>query len=171
MRAIISSSAGVLVVGLLFWAVSASSQESKETLVIANGSQVSLEYTLTTDDGNVADTNVGGDPLVYQHGGQQILPALEQELTGMTVGDEKEVSLSAEQGYGVRDPQLVQTVPTSAVPEEAREVGARLLVQAPDGQRRIVHVKDVGEDEIVLDLNHPLAGEALHFAVKVLAIE
>lgn len=163
--------ASALAVCLVLPAVPASSQEKEETLVIADGNQVSIEYTLAMDNGDVADTNVGGEPLIYQQGSQQILPALEQELVGMAVGEEKKVTLSAEQGYGAHDPALIQTVPTSAVPEEAREVGARLLVQSPDGQRRVVHVKEIRDDEIVLDLNHPLAGEALHFAVKILAIE
>ncbi len=139
--------------------------------MIADGSQVSLEYTLTTDDGKVADSNVGAEPLVYTHGGQQILPALEAALVGLAVGEEKTVSLSAEEGYGVGDPELIQTVPASTVPEDAHEVGTQLLAESSEGEQHMVRVKEVKGEEIVIDLNHPLAGESLHFAVKVLAVE
>lgn len=145
--------------------------EKKESAVVQEGSKVSIEYTLTLDGGEVADTNVGRDPLTYQQGAGQLLPALEAEIAGLAVGATKEVALSAEQGYGpVRD-ELYDTVEASQIPEEARSVGAVLVAQAANGQQRQVRVHEVKGDEIVLDLNHPLAGKDLHFAIKVLAID
>lgn len=160
-----------LTVAAMF-ALSAHAEEAaKEDAVIAAGSQVSLEYTLTLDDGKVADTNVGGTPLKYQQGAGQILPALEKELVGLGVGATKEVDLTAEQGYGPVNEELYDTVEASQIPEDARTVGAMLVAQAPNGQQRPVRVHEVKGEEIVLDLNHPLAGKALHFAVKIVAID
>jgi len=143
----------------------------KKADVVEAGSQVSIEYTLTVEGGEVADTNVGQDPLTYRQGSGQILPALEEELLGLKVGATKEVDLSAEQGYGAVDPELFDTVDATMIPEDARSVGTVLLAQAPNGQQRPVRVHEVEDDKIVLDLNHPLAGKDLHFAVKILAID
>jgi FKBP-type peptidyl-prolyl cis-trans isomerase 2 len=145
--------------------------EEEETAVIVAGSEVSIEYTLTLDGGDVADTNVGGTPLTYQQGSGRILPALEAELLGLAVGATKEVDLTAEQGYGPVNDEFYDTVDKKLIPEDARSVGTTLVAQAPDGQQRPVRVHEVKEDEIVLDLNHPLAGKALHFAIKILSIE
>lgn len=145
--------------------------EEETSIVIADGRTVSLEYTLTLDNGTQADTNVGGEPLVYEQGQQQILPALEQELAGMGVDDRKKVTLTPEDAYGTVRPDLFQEVEAERIPEEAREVGSRLVSEDPNGNRRVIRVHEVKEDRIVLDLNHPLAGETLHFDVHVLAIK
>jgi FKBP-type peptidyl-prolyl cis-trans isomerase 2 len=147
------------------------SQAQEKPLVIEDGRKVSIEYTLKLDDGTKADSNVGDEPLIYQQGAQQILPALEQELAGLHVNDTKEVTLPPEQGYGQPDPKFRQEVDAELIPEEARTEGTTLVSRDPAGNRRIVRVDKVLEDHIVLDLNHPLAGETLHYEVKVLEIE
>jgi FKBP-type peptidyl-prolyl cis-trans isomerase 2 len=139
--------------------------------VIRDGQTVSIEYTLKLADGSIADTNVGGEALRYVHGNQEMLPTLEQEMFGMAVGESKHVLLSAADAYGEVDPSLFQTVPLISVPEDAREVGTLLVAQASSGKQRRVRVHEVRGDEIVLDENHPLAGQALAFEVKVLAVE
>jgi FKBP-type peptidyl-prolyl cis-trans isomerase 2 len=146
-------------------------QEEEKATVVTDGQRVSIEYTLKLADGAVADSNVGGEALTYVQGESQILPALEKELIGMKVGESKRVSLTAADGYGGVDASLFQTAPTSAIPEEARKVGTTLLAQSSTGQQRPVRVHEVRDEEIVLDLNHPLAGQALNFDVKILAIE
>lgn len=139
--------------------------------MITKGNSVSIEYTLTLSDGRVADTNVEGEALVYEQGAQQILPSLEAELEGLAVGDTKQVSLTPEQGYGVVDPEAFHTVEPDQVPKEAHVVGTTLVAQDESGGQRPVRVAEVHEDRIVIDLNHPLAGEALSFDVKILAID
>jgi FKBP-type peptidyl-prolyl cis-trans isomerase 2 len=144
-----------------------------ESTVVKDGAKVGIEYTLKLEDGSVADTSEGGDPLVYQQGAGQILPALEQSLAGLSVGDEKQVSLTAEEGYGPIREDLYRTVATEQIPEDARVVGADLIAQDEQGrqQRLRVHEVRAEEDEIVLDLNHPLAGQALLFDLKVVSID
>jgi len=139
--------------------------------VIEEGSTVSIEYTLILDDGETADTNVDGEALVYSQGQQEILPALEEALIGLEVGDTKKVVLTAEEGYGLVDPDGFQDVEPDLVPEDARTVGTMLVASDPEGNQQPIRVHEVGEDKIVLDFNHPLAGQALTFDIKILAIE
>ena len=139
--------------------------------MIGEGTSVSLEYTLTLEDQTVIDTNVGKDPLVYTHGSQEIIPGLEKQLIGLKVGDTKNVEVAPAEGYGEVDPNRVQEIPKDSIPEEARGVGKKLQGRGPDGQMMFAQVTEVKEDTVVVDLNHPLAGKTLFFAVKVLKIE
>jgi FKBP-type peptidyl-prolyl cis-trans isomerase SlyD len=154
---------------LLAPALGRAKEENPE--VIEDGRTVSLEYTLSLDDGTTAGTNVGEEPLVYQQGGDQILPALESALAGMKAGDSKQVTLAPAQGYGEIDQGLFEEVETNLVPEEARTAGTTLVSEDPAGNRRMIRVHEVKGEMIVLDLNHPLAGQTLHFDVKVVGIE
>ncbi len=142
---------------------------AEETIV--DGKRVSLEYTLTLEDQTVASTNVGKDPLVYTHGSKEIVPGLEKQLTGLQVGDTKKVEVSAEEGYGALDPNRVEEVPKEDIPEEARAVGRKLQGRGPNGEVMFAQVKEVKDETVVLDFNHPLAGQKLFFAVKVLKVE
>ncbi|MGB6641766.1 MAG: FKBP-type peptidyl-prolyl cis-trans isomerase [Thermoanaerobaculia bacterium] len=139
--------------------------------MIETGKSVSIEYTLKLDDGTAVDSNVGEDPLTYTQGSSEILPALEEALLGHGVDDTKEVKLTAEEGYGPVNPEAYQEVELGMVPEDARTVGITLAATGPDGQQQPIRVHEVREETIILDFNHPLAGQALNFDIKVLAIE
>lgn len=152
-------------------AASASWAQTEETVVIESGSAVSIEYTLKLDDGTTVDSNVDKDPLTFTQGTGTILPALEEALLGAKVGDTKEVQLTAEQGYGAVNPDAFQEVPLEKLPEDARTAGTMLMAGAPDGKEHPVRVHEVKEETIILDFNHPLAGQALNFDIKILAIE
>jgi FKBP-type peptidyl-prolyl cis-trans isomerase SlyD len=138
--------------------------------MVEEGKQVGIEYTLTLDDGTQVDSNVGGEPLVFQAGAHQILPALEEALAGLQVGDTKEVALTAEQAYGPVNPEGFQEVDAGLIPDGARVAGTMLVADDGSGNKRPVRVHEVKGDKIVVDLNHPLAGKALNFAVRVMAI-
>ena len=155
--------------GLMLGLMAVTSGYAQDT--VGDGKRVSLEYTLTLEDQTVIDTNVGKTPLVYTHGTQQIVPGLEKQLAGLKAGDTKKVEVSPEEGYGEADPNRFQEVPTENIPEEARSVGKKLQGQGPDGQMMFAQVTEVKENTIIVDLNHPLAGKKLFFAVKVLKIE
>lgn len=144
---------------------------AKAHTVIEKGSKVSLEYTLTVDGNKVAETNVGKEPLIYQHGGGKMLPSFEAQVAGLAAGAKKEFDLAPEQGYGAVRKELYQTVDATQIPEDARKVGTMLMAQGQGGQQHPVRVAEVKGDKIVLDHNHPLAGKKLHFAIKVLSVE
>lgn len=149
----------------------AASEDAEGPRTVGEGRTVSIEYTLTLGDGSEAGSNVDGKPLTFEHGKHQILPALEEELEGMEVDDATTVTLPPQKGYGEHDPEALQAVPASRIPEEARSEGAVLMMQGPEGQQRPVRVHELKEEEVVLDLNHPLAGKTLTFDVKVVDIE
>ena len=140
-------------------------------LTVADGNIVSLEYTLTLEDKEVLDTNVGGEPLTYTQGAHQIIPGLESALNGMKAGESKQVTVSPKDGYGEIDERRIQEVPLEHIPPDARQVGVEL--QGKDPQGRIVRpvVKEVKEQVAVLDFNHRLAGKTLYFDVKVLDVK
>jgi FKBP-type peptidyl-prolyl cis-trans isomerase 2 len=137
--------------------------------VIEDGKAVEFEYSLSLDDGTLIEGNVGADePVRYVQGGGQILPALEAALIGLARDERKTVRLEPEDAYGVVNPQAYQEIPRDRIPQELLEVGTPLQAPGYDGPIRVHEIRD---DTVVLDFNHPLAGEALNFDVRILSIE
>lgn len=145
--------------------------DRKEEMSITDGRVVTFEYILKGDDGSVIDSSEGGEPFVYTHGRQEVVPGLESRLAGMQIGDTKVVTVNPEEGYGILNPQAIVEMPLDRVPPEARVVGRQLQGTGPDGQPMFPVVKEVKESVVVLDFNHPLAGQTLHFDVKIVSIE
>ena len=138
-----------------------------EELKVQNGQVVSMEYTLKVD-GVVTDSSEGRDPLEFVHGAGNIIPGLEREMTGMTVGDSKDVVVAAAEGYGEEDKEAFMDVPRDQFPDEIpMKVGTELQVQNQAGQPMFARIEKVDEQSVRLDFNHPLAGKDLHFSVKV----
>lgn len=139
--------------------------------MITNGCTVAIEYTLTLETGEIISTATEDRPLVYEHGRGEILPALEQVLNGLDVDDRKEVHLLPEQAFGTEDPSLIESVAIDSIPEHARRPGVQLEVTNEAGKRSIIRVVEVHRNHILLNLNHPLAGEAVRFDVHVLGVD
>lgn len=139
--------------------------------MINHGKKVSLEYTVFLVDGTQIDSNVGEDPLVFVHGSHQVFPALEQALMGLRAGDTKQITLKAEEAYGPVVSEAYREVDLDAVPAPYRYEGAVLGVQDPAGGVYPIRVHQVKDQKIVLDFNHPLAGQALRFDVKVVHVD
>ncbi|HHQ47327.1 MAG TPA: peptidylprolyl isomerase [Acidobacteria bacterium] len=140
-----------------------------ETTTIANDTVVSIEYTLTDDEGEVLDSSVGAEPLSYLHGHDQIIPGLERELEGKNVGDELSLHIAAADAYGEHDPERMVEVDRGNFDFDVKE-GDYVQAQHPDGSVIPFLVAEVGENTVTLDGNHPLAGKALNFEVKVVAV-
>jgi len=137
-------------------------------VIIADKHVVSFHYTLTNSDGETLDSSQGRDPLSYLHGAQNIVPGLERELDGKTVGDALQVVVQPAEGYGEFNPALVQQVPMNAFDGVGQvEVGMQFQAQGPEGQTTMITVREVGEEEVTIDANHPLAGQTLHFDVTI----
>jgi FKBP-type peptidyl-prolyl cis-trans isomerase SlyD len=130
---------------------------------------VTVQYTLSDAQGNVIEE--GREPMVYLHGGyENTLPKIEEELDGKDVGYDSTIQVEPEDAFGEYDPSLVKVEPRARLPEPL-EVGMQ-FEGMPDGseddaEAMIFTVTDVAEDKVVLDGNHPLAGMALRFALKV----
>lgn len=137
---------------------------------VCNQMVVTIDYTLTDNDGNVVDSSQGNEPMAYLHGANNIIPGLETALEGKNVGDEFSVTVNPEEGYGERDESRQQVVPKEMFGEEEIQLGAQFHAASPDGNHIVVTVIEVDGDEITVDGNHPLAGEVLNFEVKVVEI-
>lgn len=137
---------------------------------IEPNTRVVLDYTLRGVDDDVLDASEGegGEPVVYIHGYGMLVPGLEKALSGLTVGDQREVVISPEEGFGERDEELVLEVDRSELPRpDAVEVGDELVAESYDGDESVMRVIDVKADAVVLDGNHPLAGETLRYSVVI----
>ena len=165
---------GKLLVGgwLTLFALSAAGAiEHESNLVVANGKRISIQYTLRLPDKTLIQTNAGAQPLRYISGYLETLPALQEALLGLKVGETKSVTLPPEKGYGVYDPKAFEEVDISKIPPEARWVGATLDAADPKGRVSHARVQEIREKTAVLNFNHPLAGKTLVFDVKILKIE
>ena len=136
------------------------------SLPIADGTKVTLEYTLMLPDKTVAETTVGQEPVSYVQGKEEILPGLEKALAGLTEGQRKTITLSPEDAYGTYDANKKVEVPKNRMPPDI-QVGTRLRGQ--DGQE--AKVDAIKGDTVVVDVNHPLAGKSLTFDVHILKVE
>lgn len=137
-------------------------------MTIQKDSVVSIHYTLTTDNGEVIDSSKGQEPLTYIQGHQNIIPGLENALAGKTTGDKLQVKVSPDQGYGVRNEDLVQTLNKSQFEAAGEiEVGMRFQAQSPDGHMLLLTVIKIDGDNIIVDGNHELAGVNLNFDVEI----
>jgi FKBP-type peptidyl-prolyl cis-trans isomerase SlyD len=135
---------------------------------VADRCVVAIHYTLTNDRGEELDSSRGADPLTYLHGFGALIPGLERELLGLVAGDDLRVVVQPEEGYGVVDSRLIQDVPLEALAEiEGLEVGMQLQSRSPDGRVQNLVIDAIGPTTATLNANHPLAGEVLHFEVRV----
>ncbi len=160
-----------VVLGMLAPALLMAEEKKESANTVSSGKEVSLEYTLKLADNKVVDTNVGQDPLTYTQGSGQLISGLESKLEGMAVGETKQVTVVPEDGYGSVNPQAFQEVPKENIPAEAMKVGTELIGR--DAQGRVVRprVSEIKDKTVVLDFNHPLAGQTLYFDVKVLDVK
>ena len=125
-----------LVIGSLSFSAQAKPPKGDPNLTISEGTIVSMEYTLTSEDKKVLDTNVDGEPLTFTQGAHQIIPGLETALLGMKSGERKQVTVAPKDGYGESDSERIQEVPIEHIPPDARQVGVQLQGQDAQGRGR-----------------------------------
>lgn len=137
---------------------------------IAENTVVSMHYTLKDETGEVLDSSAGQEPLVFLSGAQNIIEGLDNALQGKAAGDEMQVEVTAEEGYGPVHEELIQKVPHENFQGvDSIEVGMQFMAQTPNGQQPVT-VIGVEEDGVMLDGNHPLAGKSLSFEVEVVEV-
>ena len=137
---------------------------------ITENSVVSILYKLSNDAGTILDQSTEDNPLIYLHGQGNIVIGLENALTGKTIGDTLDVTVTPDEGYGNREDYMVETVNRSMF-EGLDEIslGKQFHAEGNTGPV-VVTVTKIEGDEITIDGNHPLAGENLNFAIEVIAI-
>ncbi|MFQ3535944.1 MAG: peptidylprolyl isomerase [Aggregatilineales bacterium] len=132
---------------------------------------VALAYTLKLENGEVVDAADAEDPLEYLHGANNIIPGLERALTGMRVGESKQVQVAPADGYGDYDPEDIEVVPRHQFPSDAPlAVGMAVTLADDDDNYVDAVISALSTESVTLDYNHPLAGKTLFFDVEVLNI-
>jgi len=133
---------------------------------VENKKVVGIEYTLKDPSGEIIDTNAGEDALYFIQGEGNIVPGLEKEMHGKSVGDRFEVDIKAKDGYGEYDASLVRKVPRDKLGNVNPKKGAMLRSESPDGEQIFV-ITEVTETHVKLDGNHPMAGQDLFFEIAI----
>ena len=139
---------------------------------VAKDTVVSIDYTLHDAAGNLLDSNEKDEPLTYIQGEGHIVPGLEEALDGKSPGDAVKVTVEPEKGYGERDEELVFDLSREQFRQagvESPEEGMQFQVEG-EGHTHLITVKSVGEKNVTVDANHPLAGVTLQFEVKVVDV-
>lgn len=140
-------------------------------LKVEDNRVVALAYTLTDSDGKELDQASASEPLLYLHGHGNLMPGLEQALAGRGVGDRFDVELPPEEAFGQRVPDAERALPRDAFPDEVPlEPGLELALEDDDGEVVPFWVKQVFDDRVLIDLNHPFAGRTVRFAGEVVRI-
>ncbi|MEL7216756.1 MAG: peptidylprolyl isomerase [Pseudomonadota bacterium] len=136
-----------------------------------SGDTVSFHYTGTLSDGSVFDSSEGAEPLGCVLGAGQIINGLDAALIGMGEGEEKTVTIAAEDAYGAHDPDHMQTVPRTQLPEEIPiEIGTQLQARTAEGHVVPLVITAFTDTDVTLDANHALAGKELTFAVRMVEV-
>jgi peptidylprolyl isomerase len=138
---------------------------------VETGQFVSVHYKGTLQNGEVFDTSEGRHPLEVQIGAGQIIPGFEKALMGMSLNEKKAFTLDPEDAYGQKDDSLTHSFPRKDVPAELNpEVGQTVALSSPEGQQVPAMITQVDDEKVVVDLNHPLAGQTLNFDIEVVGI-
>ena len=139
-----------------------------DTMNIKDKVFVAFDYRLTLDSGEEIDKSPAGQPLGFITGAGQIIPGLEKEMMGMSIGDSVKISVEPENAYGLVNPELFQEVRRNQFPEDMEiKPGMTFRSEGPQGPM-IINVSEIKDkDTVIIDLNHPLAGKRLHFDVNI----
>lgn len=139
-------------------------------MAISNNQVVSMEYEVKVE-GNVVDSNVNQEPLEFTFGSGQIIPGLESRIADLNVGESASIIVPASEAYGEYNEEAMQKIPKEQFEGIELSIGLPLQGQGPDGNPVQVVVKDILDDEVLIDFNHPLAGKELNFNINILSVQ
>ncbi len=148
-------------------------QQPEEIILekVENGTYISVEYTGTLGNGEVFDSSHGRQPLEVHMGAGQMIKGFESQLIGMALHEKKVFTLPPEDAYGPRNADLMQSIPRSEVPPELDvQLGMVVGLVTPEGNRVPARIIQLDDEQLTMDLNHPLAGETLTFDIEIVGI-
>ncbi len=138
---------------------------------VKKGDTVKVHYHGKLTNGTTFDSSAGREPLEFEVGSGMVIPGFDEGVTGMTIGDKKTIHIPADQAYGQKEEHMIMEFPRDRFPEDmVPEVGMQLNMSNGSGQNFPVVITEVRETVVVLDANHPLAGEDLVFDLELVAI-
>lgn len=139
---------------------------------IENDMVVQVHYTGTLDNGDVFDASQKDKPLEVKVGQGQVIVGFEKALMGMALNEKKTVSLTPEEAYGERDDNAQRDFPRSEIPPDVDvQVGQMVALMSPQGQQVPATIVKLDDENVTVDLNHPLAGKTLTFDIEVVKID
>ncbi len=139
--------------------------------MIEKGQKVKIHYTGTLDDGKPFDSSAGRDPLEFEMGAGMVIPGFESGVADMAVGEKKTINIVAAEAYGEKRDEMVMEFERANLPEDLEpEIGMGLQMQGPQGQAIPVQITAVADETIMIDANHPLAGQNLTFELELIEV-
>jgi peptidylprolyl isomerase len=133
------------------------------------GQRVQVNYRGTLQDGTEFDSSYGREPIEFIIGEGAVIPGFERAVSGLDVGGKTTVRIPPEEAYGERTDEAVQPVPRAMFEEEPHP-GDIVTLVGPDGRELMASVLEIGDEQVVLDFNHPLAGEELTFELELVSV-
>lgn len=138
---------------------------------VENNDKVKVHYTGSLPNGEVFDSSEGREPLEFTVGQGMVIPGFEEAVVGMAIDEEKNVEIPSNLAYGPVNDEMIFDVTRNELPADLEIAeGMELVSKQPDGSQVVFRVKKIDGDQVKLDANHPLAGEDLHFKVKLVEI-
>lgn len=138
---------------------------------VKSGDTVKVHYNGRLTDGTTFDSSAGREPLQFEVGSGMVIAGFDNGVVGMAVGDKKTIQIPVAEAYGPKNPEMVIEFPLSEFPEDMElEVGQRLNMTNGSGQIIPVVITEIGQETVMLDANHPLAGEDLVFDIELVEI-
>ena len=143
-----------------------------EQITIGPGCEVSMHFTLSFTDGFVVDASEPGQPMTFTMGDGSLINGLELALYGLKAGDRQHIEIDPLNGFGFHDPENVHILPREEfAPDLPVEVDTVMAFSTPSGVEVPGVIKEVRDDEVVVDFNHPCAGHDVIFDVEIIAIK
>ena len=138
---------------------------------VKSGDKVKVHYHGRLPNGETFDSSEGGQPLEFEVGSGMVIKGFDDGVTGMKVGEKKTINIPAEDAYGEMNPDMVIEYPKSQFPEHIEvKVGELLVMSSASGEQYNVKIAGVKDDVVMLDANHPLAGQDLVFDIELVEI-
>jgi peptidylprolyl isomerase len=138
---------------------------------VKSGDKVKVHYHGRLASGETFDSSEGRQPLEFEVGSGMVIKGFDDGVTGMKVGDKKTINIPAESAYGEKNPDMLIEYPRSQFPENIElQIGTDLMMSSASGQQFQVKIADIKDDVVILDANHPLAGEELIFDIELVEI-
>jgi FKBP-type peptidyl-prolyl cis-trans isomerase 2 len=148
-----------------------SSKTNRIMQQVQNGDKVKVHYHGTLSSGETFDSSTGREPLEFTVGSGQVIKGFDEGVKGMKVGDKKQVQIGVEDAYGEKSEEMIIEFPKAQFPPDMNpEAGTQLMMSNGSGQSFPVKVVEVRDDTVLLDANHPLAGEDLTFDLELVEI-
>jgi len=138
---------------------------------VKSGDKVKVHYHGKLTNGETFDSSEGRSPLEFEVGGGMVIKGFDDGVTGMSIGEKKTVNIPFNEAYGPRNPEMVIEFPKDRFPQDMEiEIGMPLAMSGGNGEQFQVVVTEIKDDSVMLDANHPLAGQDLVFDIELVEI-